>query len=301
MSASCSYAPLPLAQPGPLLSAAGGWGLGGKGQAERGGHPLRSSLWTINIRYRPPKNLNHSLEIDIYFTTVSQVICHRPPKKQKLGAVQGGDILIYLMYGRWKFIRVGTHLLFLHHAPLLCTPLVHLIVFTNPAKNILFPKKVQPIPLLHRSEGVRIMHSAMQLLLQAWPSNYRKLYNEQILLHTVNVLHQPSPQKKDIKRQFWAAPHPKFELGAVINIWPYGTVIVTDIVPPRKENIFLILKRKVLLQCCLLHNKKKIKSLGLEGLQVGFIDCTHLYKQKNTTYTKSTFLFFYKQHIRTLS
>ena len=61
MAASCSCAPLPLAQPGLLLPAAGGRGLGGKGQAERGGHLLRSSLETANIhRYRPPKNLIRS-------------------------------------------------------------------------------------------------------------------------------------------------------------------------------------------------------------------------------------------------
>jgi hypothetical protein len=37
MAASCSCAPLPLTQPGPLLPAAGGRGLGGEGQAKRGG------------------------------------------------------------------------------------------------------------------------------------------------------------------------------------------------------------------------------------------------------------------------
>ena len=47
MAASpCSCAPLPLAQPGPLLPAAGGWGLKGKVQAERGG--ATSPLVTSN-------------------------------------------------------------------------------------------------------------------------------------------------------------------------------------------------------------------------------------------------------------
>jgi len=41
---TCSCAPLPLAQPGMLLPAAGGRGLGGKVQAEQGGRLLRSSL-----------------------------------------------------------------------------------------------------------------------------------------------------------------------------------------------------------------------------------------------------------------
>ena len=36
MAASCTCAPLPLAQPGPLLPTAGGRGLGGKGQANGG-------------------------------------------------------------------------------------------------------------------------------------------------------------------------------------------------------------------------------------------------------------------------
>jgi hypothetical protein len=45
MAASpCSCAPLPLAQPGSLLPAAGGQGLGGKVPGGAGGHPLRSSL-----------------------------------------------------------------------------------------------------------------------------------------------------------------------------------------------------------------------------------------------------------------
>ena len=62
MAASpCSCAPLPLAQSGPLLPAAGGWGLVGKVQAEQGG--ASSPLVTLNkenFRYRPPKNLNRS-------------------------------------------------------------------------------------------------------------------------------------------------------------------------------------------------------------------------------------------------
>jgi hypothetical protein len=62
MAASlCSCAPLPLAQPGLLLPAAGRRGLGGKVQVERGGHPLRSSLQTIIIfRYRPLYKTNRS-------------------------------------------------------------------------------------------------------------------------------------------------------------------------------------------------------------------------------------------------
>jgi len=54
MAASCSCAPLPLAQSCPLLPAACGRGLGEKGQAERGGHPNHSSFGTTNIsHYRP--------------------------------------------------------------------------------------------------------------------------------------------------------------------------------------------------------------------------------------------------------
>jgi hypothetical protein len=50
MAASpCSYGPLPLAQPGPLLPAAGGRGLRGKVQAERGG--ASSPLVTTNNNY----------------------------------------------------------------------------------------------------------------------------------------------------------------------------------------------------------------------------------------------------------
>ena len=50
MAASpCSCAPLPLAQPGPLLLAAGGRGLGGKVQAEWGG--ASSLLVTLNNNY----------------------------------------------------------------------------------------------------------------------------------------------------------------------------------------------------------------------------------------------------------
>jgi len=56
MAASpCSFAPLPLAQLGPLLPDAGGRGLGGKGQAERG-DPLRSSLQTNIFSLPPPYN-----------------------------------------------------------------------------------------------------------------------------------------------------------------------------------------------------------------------------------------------------
>ena len=50
MAASpCSCAPLPLAQRGPLLPAAGGRGLGGKVQAKRGG--ASSPLVTLNNNY----------------------------------------------------------------------------------------------------------------------------------------------------------------------------------------------------------------------------------------------------------
>ena len=48
MAASCSCAPLPLAQSGLLLPAAGGRGLGGNGQAERGAF---SPLVTLNNTY----------------------------------------------------------------------------------------------------------------------------------------------------------------------------------------------------------------------------------------------------------
>ena len=74
-----SCAPLPLAQPGPLLPA-GGQGLGGKVQAEWGG--ASSLLVTLNNRYfllpLPKKTELLPLEKSIYFTTVSRVICHRP-------------------------------------------------------------------------------------------------------------------------------------------------------------------------------------------------------------------------------
>jgi len=62
MAASCSCAPLPLAQPGLLLPAAGGQGLGGK--AEQGG-ASSPSLLTLNNEYLktpPPENLNRSPE-----------------------------------------------------------------------------------------------------------------------------------------------------------------------------------------------------------------------------------------------
>ena len=48
MAASCSCAPLPLTHPGLLLPAAGGRGLGGNGQAERGAF---SPLVTLNNTY----------------------------------------------------------------------------------------------------------------------------------------------------------------------------------------------------------------------------------------------------------
>ena len=50
----CESLFLPLAQPDPLLPAAGGQGLGGKVQAERGG--ASSPLVTLNknFRFRPP-------------------------------------------------------------------------------------------------------------------------------------------------------------------------------------------------------------------------------------------------------
>jgi hypothetical protein len=88
MAASCSCAPLPFAQPGPpcLLQAGGGWRCRRSGGAS-------SPLVTLNNNYfqlPPPKDLNRSLEIYIYFTIVSPVLCHHPLQKT---TIRGGDIL----------------------------------------------------------------------------------------------------------------------------------------------------------------------------------------------------------------
>jgi len=56
-----------LAQPGPLLPAAAGRGLGGKAKAERGGaFPLLVTSNNKYFRYRPPKADPLPLEINIY-------------------------------------------------------------------------------------------------------------------------------------------------------------------------------------------------------------------------------------------
>jgi len=91
MAASCSCIPLPLAQPSPLLPAAGKRGLGGKGQAERGG--ASSPLVTlINVSLLPPplKPEPLPLAINIYFATILPVICQRPLQKT---IIRGGDVL----------------------------------------------------------------------------------------------------------------------------------------------------------------------------------------------------------------
>jgi hypothetical protein len=60
MAASCSCVPLPLTQPGLLLPAAGGRGLGGRGRRSGGG---ASGRFEQNVLHHgPPKNLNRSPE-----------------------------------------------------------------------------------------------------------------------------------------------------------------------------------------------------------------------------------------------